>query len=278
MSGTATTRRATPFSYAVIVALAILSLGPILVMVATSLKTKPEIFSGSFSLIFMPTLENYRAVLGDAQNARYLTNSLIIATVSTFLTLVFGCMAAYAIVRFRFFGRDVVSGGTLLMRMVPPAVLTVPVFMIWTYEFGFSNSLSGVILVYTAINLPFVIWILQSFIAQVPPALEEAARIDGANDFQVFFLVVLPMIKPGLAAAAIFTFRIAWNEFILALVLTNRFTRTMPVKVSLFINEHNIEWGQIMAIGTLIAIPPLVFTFLASRQIITGMTAGAVKG
>ncbi|WP_284178474.1 carbohydrate ABC transporter permease [Rhabdaerophilum sp. SD176] len=278
MSGTATTRRATPFSYAVIILLAMLSLGPILVMIATSLKTKPEIFSGSFSLIFMPTLENYRAVLGDSQNARYLTNSLIVATVSTFLTLVFGCMAAYAIVRFRFFGRDVVSGGTLLMRMVPPAVLTVPVFMIWTYEFGLSNSLSGVILVYTAINLPFVIWILQSFIAQVPPALEEAARIDGANDFQVFFLVVLPMIKPGLAAAAIFTFRIAWNEFILALVLTNRFTRTMPVKVSLFINEHNIEWGQIMAIGTLIAVPPLVFTFLASRQIITGMTAGAVKG
>ncbi|MFY8114258.1 MAG: carbohydrate ABC transporter permease [Rhabdaerophilum sp.] len=278
MSGTATTRRATPFSYAVIVALAMLSLGPILVMVATSLKTKPDIFSGSFGLIFMPTLDNYRAVLGDSQNARYLTNSLIVATLSTGLTLIFGCMAAYAIVRFRFFGRDVVSGGTLLMRMVPPAVLTVPVFMIWTYEFGLSNSLPGVILVYTAINLPFVIWILQSFIAQVPPALEEAARIDGANDFQVFFLVVLPMIRPGLAAAAIFTFRIAWNEFILALVLTNRFTRTMPVKVSLFINEHNIEWGQIMAIGTLIALPPLVFTFLASRQIITGMTAGAVKG
>ncbi len=90
---------------------------------------------------------------------------------------------------------------------------------------------------------------------------------------------MLPLIKPGLAAAAIFTFRIAWNEFILALVLlTNRFTRTMPVKVSLFINEHNIEWGQIMAIGALIAIPPLVFTFLASKQIITGLTAGAVKG
>ncbi|MCZ8260092.1 MAG: hypothetical protein O9333_08175 [Beijerinckiaceae bacterium] len=132
MSGTATTRRATPFSYAVIVALAMLSLGPILVMVATSLKTKPDIFSGSFGLIFMPTLDNYRAVLGDSQNARYLTNSLIVATFSTGLTLVFGCMAAYAIVRFRFFGRDVVSGGTLLMRMVPPAVLTVPVFMIWT--------------------------------------------------------------------------------------------------------------------------------------------------
>lgn len=278
MSDTSLTPQASPGTYVIVILLALISLGPIFVMVATSLKTKPDIFSGSFGFIFMPTLENYRAVLSDGQNSRYLTNSLIVASVSTGLTLVFGCMAAYALVRFQFFGREVVSVGTLLMRMVPPAVLTVPVFMIWTYEFTLSNSLAGVILVYTAINLPFVIWILQSFIAQVPRALEEAARIDGANPYQVFFLVVLPLIKPGLAAAAIFTFRIAWNEFILALVLTNRFTRTMPVKVSLFINEHNIEWGQIMAIGTLIALPPLIFTFLASRQIITGMTAGAVKG
>lgn len=278
MSDTSLTRQASPGTYVIVIILALISLGPIFVMVATSLKTKPDIFSGSFGFFFMPTLENYRAVLSDGQNSRYLTNSLIVASVSTGLTLVFGCMAAYALVRFQFFGREVVSVGTLLMRMVPPAVLTVPVFMIWTYEFTLSNSLAGVILVYTAINLPFVIWILQSFIAQVPRALEEAARIDGANPYQVFFLVVLPLIKPGLAAAAIFTFRIAWNEFILALVLTNRFTRTMPVKVSLFINEHNIEWGQIMAIGTLIALPPLIFTFMASRQIITGMTAGAVKG
>ncbi|QEL24946.1 carbohydrate ABC transporter permease [Bosea sp. F3-2] len=278
MSSSSTTRKATPFSYAVVAALAIIALGPIFVMISTSLKQKTDIFSDGFSFFFMPTLANYSAVLSDGQNTRYLTNSLIVACASTVLTLICGCMAAYALVRFRFLGRGAVSVGTLLMRMVPPAVLTVPVFMIWTYEFSLSNSLLGVILVYTAINIPFVVWILQSFIAQVPRPLEEAARIDGANFYQIFFLIVLPLIKPGLAAAAIFTFRIAWNEFILALVLTNRFTRTMPVKVSLFINEHNIEWGQIMAIGTLIAIPPLIFTFMASRQIITGMTAGAVKG
>jgi multiple sugar transport system permease protein len=278
MSATSTIRRATPTSYIVVIALALMALGPIFVMISTSLKVKTDIFSNSFSFFFMPTLDNYREILSDGQNTRFLTNSLIVATISTVLTLAFGCMAAYSIVRFRFLGRDAVSLGTLMMRMVPPAVLTVPVFMIWTYEFNLTNSLAGVILIYTAINIPFVVWILQSFIAQVPRPLEEAARIDGANFYQVFFLIVLPLIKPGLAAAAIFTFRIAWNEFILALVLTNRFSRTMPVKVSLFINEHNIEWGQIMAIGTLIAIPPLVFTFLASRQIITGMTAGAVKG
>ncbi|WP_376989505.1 carbohydrate ABC transporter permease [Bosea sp. R86505] len=273
-----TTRKASLGSYLLVAVLAGISLAPIVVMLATSLKFKTQIFDGSAMLLFAPTLSNYSEVLADPQNLRYLSNSLIVASVSTVLTLTFGCMAAYALVRFRFIGRDVVSTSTLLMRMVPPAVLTVPVFTIWTYQYNLTNTLTGVILVYTALNLPFVVWILQSFIAQVPRPLEEAARIDGANPYQVFFLVVLPLIKPGLAAAAIFTFRIAWNEFILALVLTNRFTRTMPVKVSLFINEHNIEWGQIMAIGTLIAIPPLIFTFMASRQIITGMTTGAVKG
>jgi len=278
MATSSITRKATPLSYAVVIVLALIALGPIFVMIGTSLKFKTQIFSDGFSFVFMPTLSNYAAVLEDGQNIRTLTNSLIVASISTILTLTFGCMAAYALVRFRFMGREVVSTTTLLLRMVPPAVLTVPVFMIWTYQYTLSNQLMGVVLVYTALNIPFVVWILQSFIAQVPRPLEEAARMDGANPYQVFFLIVLPLIKPGLAAAAIFTFRIAWNEFILALVLTNRFTRTMPVKVSLFINEHNIEWGQIMAVGTLIAIPPLVFTFLASRQIITGMTAGAVKG
>jgi multiple sugar transport system permease protein len=264
--------------YGLLLFLAALCLGPIVLMATTSLKVKSEIFSDSFTWFFMPTLSNYGDVILDNQLSRYFWNSWIVGLISTAITLMVGCMAAYALVRFRFMGRDAVSIATLLMRMVPPAVLTVPVFMIWTYDFGISNKLSGVILIYVALNLPFAIWILQSFIEQVPSQLEEAARMDGANPLQIFLLVVLPVIRPGLAAAAIFTFRIAWNEFILALVLTNRFTRTLPVKVSLFITEHNIEWGQIMAIGTLIAIPPLVVTFLASRQIITGLTAGAVKG
>ena len=133
-------------------------------------------------------------------------------------------------------------------------------------------------LVYVAMNLPFVIWILQSFIVQVPIQLEEAARMDGAGPFRTFFLVVLPLIKPGLAAAAIFTFRIAWNEFLLANALSDRASRTVPVVIVNSITEYDIDWGVIMATGTLLAVPPILFTLVASRQIITGMTAGAVKG
>jgi len=268
----------TAIFYIILFCLCLMALGPIVLMLLTSLKLKVDIFNDVSTFIFMPTLKNYSSVLHDPSLMRYLGNSLYVGLISTALTLVMGCMAAYALVRFQFMGRDAVSLNTLLMRMIPPAVLTVPVFAIWNFQYHLGNNLHGLILVYVAINLPFVIWILQSFIQQVPIQLEEAARVDGANPFQVFFLIVLPVIKPGLAAAAIFTFRIAWNEFILALVLTNRATRTTPVHISLFLTEHNIDWGQIMAMGMLIAIPPIIFTFVASKQIITGMTAGAVKG
>ena len=264
--------------YVFLLGMSLLCLGPIVLMAATSLKLRTQIFSDELIFFFIPTVTNYAEVLENPALTRTLGNSLVVALFATGLTLAAGCMAAYALARFSFFGRGVVSGTTLLMRMVPPAVLVVPIFMLWNYQFAIGDTLSGLVLAYTALNLPFVIWILQSFFVQTPPQLEEAARLDGANPFQTFFYVVLPMVAPGMAAAAIFAFRIAWNEFILALVLTNRFTRTMPVEISLSISEHNIAWGQIMAVGTLIAIPPLIFTFIASRQIISGLTAGAVKG
>ena len=280
-----------PAFYALLTALVVMSVGPIVLMLTTSLKLNVDIMSDSSSLLFMPTLRNYEAAVCDLlwyepshvdfcdpTFGRALINSLIISIVSTALTLIIGCMAAYALVRFRFMGRDTVSLTTLLVRMVPPAVLLVPVFGIWTFQFHLDGTRFGIILVYVAMNLPFVIWILQSFIVQVPIQLEEAARIDGAGPFAVFFLVVLPIIKPGLAAAAIFTFRIAWNEFLLANALADRNTRTVPVTIVNSLTEYDIDWGVIMATGMLLAVPPILFTFFASRQIITGMTAGAVKG
>lgn len=284
-------RRPAPGFYALLVALIVMSAGPIILMLATSLRLNVDIMSDTASLLFMPTLDNYETALCDflwyepphvtycdPTFGRALVNSLIVSTTATVLTLAIGCMAAYAIVRFRFMGRDAVSVTTLMMRMVPPAVILVPVFGIWTFQFGLDGTRAGIVLVYVALNLPFVIWILQSFIVQVPIQLEEAARMDGANPFQTFFLVVLPLIKPGLAAAAIFTFRIAWNEFLLANVLADRNTRTVPVTIVNSLTEYGIDWGVIMATGMLLAIPPIIFTFVAARQIITGMTAGAVKG
>jgi multiple sugar transport system permease protein len=263
--------------YTVLIVLALLCVLPILIIFATSLRQQVQIFAEPLNFIFMPTLENYRAVLEEDNLNRYLWNSLFVGVVSTVIALVLGCMAAYGLARFRFPGRQAVAYTTLLLRTVPLAVLAIPVFMIWN-QWNLVNSLWGLVLLYVAVNLPFTIWLLYGFVLQVPVELEEAAAIDGCGPIRIFTKVLLPLMAPGLAAASIFTFRIAWNEFILALVLTDRHTRTLPVAASLFITDLGVDWGKVMAIASLIAIPPLIFTFVAARQIISGLTAGAVKG
>jgi multiple sugar transport system permease protein len=263
--------------YCVLLILAFLCIAPILIIFATSLRQQVQIFSEPLNFFFAPTLENYRAVLEEDKFDRYLRNSLFVGVISTFITLVLGCMAAYGLARFRFVGRSPIAYTTILLRTVPLAVLAIPVFMIWN-EWKLINSLLGLILLYVAVNLPFTIWLLYGFVLQVPIELEEAAAIDGCGPIRIFTKVLLPLMAPGLAAASIFTFRISWNEFILALVLTDRQTRTLPVAASLFITDMGVDWGKVMAMGSLIAIPPLIFTFVAARQIITGLTSGAVKG
>ena len=260
-----------------LVLLAAACLLPMAAMVTTSLKTEVQIFDTRWSWFFVPTLDNYRAVVTEGNIDRYLVNSLKVSIAATLITLMLGTMCAYAMARFRFLGREPLGYATLLLRTLPPAVLAVPVFVIWS-AWGIGDTLSGVVLVYVALNLPFTIWLLYGFVEQVPVELEEAAAIDGCGPFRVFWKIVLPLLKPGLAAASIFTFRLAWNEFILSFVLTNRITRTLPASISNYITDTGVEWGKIMAAGVLIALPPLIFTFIAAKQIITGLTAGAVKG
>lgn len=263
--------------YTMLIALAFLCAAPILVIFTTSLRLQVDIFAEPLNLLFVPSFENYRAVLQEDRLDRYLLNSLFVGLISTGVTLALGCMAAYGLARFRFPGRQAVAYTTLLLRTVPLAVLAIPVFLVWN-EWRLVNSLWGLVLLYVAVNLPFTIWLLYGFVLQVPIELEEAAALDGCGPVRVFTKVLLPLMAPGLAAASIFTFRIAWNEFILALVLTDRHTRTLPVAASLFITDMGVDWGRVMAMASLIAIPPLIFTFVAARQIITGLTAGAVKG
>lgn len=255
--------------------LAVTVIVPLLVMLTTSLKTQRQIFEQGFSFFFTPSLENYRSLL-EGRFLGYVGNSIIVGVVATLLTLVLGTMCAYALSRFHFRGRTSLAMSTLLLRTIPPAVLAVPVYFLWN-NIGLQG-LGGLILVYVALNLPFTIWLLYGFIEQVPRELEESAAVDGCGPFRCFFVLILPLLKPGLAAAAIFTFRIAWNELVLASILTGRSTRTLPYAVFLFIKDTGIEWGELMAAGVLVAIPPLVFTFVAARQIIAGLTAGSVKG
>lgn len=277
MSSADTAPRGSAIHYLVLTALALACLMPMVMMAVTSVRTETQIFDTQWSWLFAPTMANYRSVIEDGHIDRYLLNSLKVSLSATLITLMLGTMCAYAMARFRFLGREPLSYSTLILRTLPPAVLAVPVFVIWS-AWGIGDTLSGVVLVYVALNLPFTIWLLYGFIDQLPIELEEAAAIDGCGPFKVFYKIVLPLIKPGLAAAAIFTFRLAWNEFILSFILTNRITRTLPASISNYITDSGVEWGKIMAAGVLIALPPLIFTFVAAKQIITGLTAGAVKG
>ena len=266
------------YHYSALIVLAVMALAPIWVMIATSLKNDIDVQSAEpLWLFFVPTLENYEYIMTRGKFDRYLTNSIIVAVSSTVMTLLLGGFCAYALARLDFKGRNLMANSTLMVRMVPPAVLAVPAFAFVMLS-GVDNDLMVLTFLYTALNLPFSIWLLFGFYKQIPVELEEAAVVDGASPLQVFFRVLLPLMKSGYAVAGIFTFRIAWNEFILALLLTGRTTRTLPVGAAGFITDTGVEWGRIMAMGTLIVIPPLLFTFFAARQIIAGMTAGAVKG
>ena len=284
--------------YIALLTLALVALAPIFVMFATSLKLPVEIQSRVPRWIFVPTVSNYAEVITQYRMIPYLISSLVIALGSTFVTLLTAGMAAFALARMRFPGRGLIAQTTLVIRMIPPAVIAVAVIGFWI-SWGIGDAVEGVrfslpgglgrgdlldgsqlglMLFYTALNLPFSVWLLFGFIQQIPVELEEAAIIDGATLLQVLFRVIFPLMGAGFAVSAIFTFRIAWNEFILALFLTSRYTKTLPVFASEFIRDDGVLWGQMMAVGSLIAIPPLIITFFAARQIIQGMTAGAVKG
>jgi len=264
--------------YLALVLLALVALAPIWVVLSTSFKNDVVVQNGTpLWFFFHPTLENYHYILGRGKFTDYLVNSTVVATASTVVTLLTGGFAAYALARLDFKGRMLMANATLLVRMVPPAVLAVPAFA-FAMLTGIDGDLAILTFFYTALNLPFAIWLLFGFYKQIPVELEEAAIVDGASPLQVFFRVLLPLMKSGYAVAGIFTFRIAWNEFILALLLTDRKTRTLPVALQTSMTDTGVEWGHIMAMGALIIIPPLIFSFFAGRQIIAGMTAGAVKG
>lgn len=302
--------------YLLLIFLSLIILFPMFMIIITSLKQQVVIMSKTPVWFFMPTISNYEHILVNENFVRHLISSVYVGLVATFLTLFVSSWAAYGIARMRFRGRGLMANTTLLIRMVPFVVLTVPIFAMWRvwenlwfqsawhtqfvnwvnqtalcmadgdfasaicqiFAEGFADGRLGLILFYTALNLPFTIFLLVGFIQQIPVDLEEAAIVDGATPFQVFSKVISPLMRGGYAVAAIFTFRIAWNEFILALILTGRLTYTLPVKTTLFMDEAGVRWGLIMAMGVLILIPPLVLTFVFARQIIQGMTAGAVKG
>jgi multiple sugar transport system permease protein len=185
--------------------------------------------------------------------------------------------AAYALSRWAGRGKHALGFAILVTRMAPPIAFTIPFFLFYRW-IGLLDTITGLVLVYTSFNLPLVIWMMQPFFASVPISLEEAALVDGARTRTVFTKIVLPMVTPGIAATAILCFLYAWNDFFFALILTRTNARTAPVAVVNFMNYEGWEWGKIAAGGSLVMAPVLIFSLAVRRYLVSGLTAGAVKG
>ena len=238
---------------------------PFLWLLQMSFKPTPLILEFPPRMIFMPTLEHYVG-LWQAGFPESFVNSLITSIVSTVLALLLGIPAAYALSRWTGKGRFGLGLGILLTRMAPPIAFTIPFFLAYRW-LGLLDTRTGLILIYMTFNLPLVIWMMQPFFDAVPESLEEAALMDGAG-----------FPTAGIAATAILCFLYAWNDFFFALILTRTDARTAPVAVVNFMNYEGWEWGKIAAGGSLVMAPVLVFSMLVRRYLVSGLTAGAVKG
>jgi multiple sugar transport system permease protein len=249
---------------------------PFLWLLQMSFKPTPLILEFPPRVFFVPTLEHYVG-LWQAGFPESFVNSLVTSIVSTLLALVFGIPAAYALSRWTGRGRFGLGLGILLTRMAPPIAFTIPFFLAYRY-LGLLDTRTGLILIYMTFNLPLVIWMMQPFFDAVPASLEEAALMDGAGYATVFMEIVMPVAAAGIAATAILCFLYAWNDFFFALILTRTDARTAPVAVVNFMNYEGWEWGKIAAGGSLVMAPVLVFSMLVRRYLVSGLTAGAVKG
>ncbi|MFI0368337.1 carbohydrate ABC transporter permease [Actinomadura sp. 1N219] len=261
----------------------LLAVFPVFWMASTAFKPNDEIFSTTPKpLPAKPTLEHFDVVLngGIAEVSfwQYFSNSAILALITVVASSLLALLAAVAVARFRFRFRTTFLIMLLIVQMVPLEALVIPLFLDLK-QLDLLNSLSGLVIVYIGFAVPFAIWMLRSFVAAVPRELEEAAAIDGAGPIRTFFRVMLPLVAPGLVATSIFSFITAWNEFIFAFTfLDDQNKYTLPIMLQFFFGRSGNAWGPIMAASTLLTIPVIVFFLLVQRRMVSGLTAGAVKG
>ena len=261
------------------VLLLVLGAFPLAWMLSTSLKPSGEIFATPPTLIPRAvTLENYHRLFQETNFLTYFTNSVGVSLATVLLTLAVSSMGAYALTRFTFAGRERVAGLILMTYMFAPIMIIIP-FYILVKRLGIVNTHLALVLSYTTFCLPFCLWVLRAFFQSIPLDLEEAALVDGAGRGRTVWHVVLPLALPGLIAAAIFTFILAWNDFLFALVLiTSEELKTLPVGVNDLFNATIVDWGMIMAAGVMITVPTVIFFAAVQRYLVQGWGSGGVKG
>lgn len=267
--------------YCVVGLVIFFSLAPFIWQVITSLKPAQEIFSRPVR--YVPSHIDFSAYIKIFTRhpfGRQILNSIFVACASTFLCLAVASLASYAVARFRIFGRRSFLLFILLLSLFPPVVLVVPLYEMVSF-WGLMNNWLALIIPYSALNLPFAIWVMSSFFRQIPQALEDAAKVDGLSRLGILLRIILPLSAPALATTAILVFIFCWNEFLLALTfMTRDVSRTVPVGIAMLsgVSQYEIPWDQISAATVLTTLPLVAFVILFQRKIVEGLTAGAVKG
>src|SRR5262245_11713250 len=263
--------------YALVAVVLVALLAPVYWILTSAIKPERDFVVSPPVFVFQPTLANFQRVFADQQFVTYLGNSLIVSGSSTVLTIVVASLAAHALARYEFPGAKLIAIAILSARLVPGATMVMPYYMLFRW-YGLTNTLPGLVIAYVGFVLPFACWLLYGFFLEIPSDIEDSARIDGCSDFGVFWRIVLPLTRPGLAATAILVFLGTWNEFLFALVLAGRDTRTLPVYLGTFMSDRNIYWGGLFATASLMVLPCLILVLLVQRSLVRGLTAGAVKG
>ncbi len=249
---------------------------PPFMLFLTSIKTNVDALKYPPVWVFRPVVSNYREIFSLIPFGHYMFNSLVVALVSTFIALSVGSLAAYGLARFRFKRSKDLSFWILSIRMTPPVAAAIPIFIIMR-TLHLLDSYLALILAYCTFNIPFAVWLLRGFFQEIPREIEESAMVDGCSPFAAFWRISIPLIAPGIAATGIFTFIFSWNEFLFALILTGTRAQTVPVALTGFIRETGIMWSHMAAAGVLAMVPMVVFTALVQKNLVKGLTMGAIK-
>lgn len=278
-SRTSRRRRASPLLYLLVVVVVLIAGFPVYWMVDTALSSQAQLYSHPQGIL--PTFANLRALfkaLGHVPLAGMLGNSAFIAIGTTVLSVVFGIMCAYALSRFRFYGKGAVSFLFFATQMLPEGIFLIPIYSLFI-TFGLVNSLWGLVLVNAAFTLPVSTFIIKSGIDAIPFEIEEAARVDNCPRLGILVTVLVPLVLPSIASAAILAFFAGWSEFMFAATfLTSRGKWPASVQLSVLVTQPGVSMPVVMAVALVFSVPAIVFFLLIQRRIVSGLTAGAVKG
>ena len=254
------------------------TLVPVLWMLISSFKSLTDVLSPTPLLMFKPTLVNYISLVSGGNNVlTYFRSSILAAGISTIIATTLGCLAGYGLARGNFRAKKHLAFWIISTRMAPIAAVILPLFIGFTF-LHLINTVWGLVVAYLSFNLPFAIWIMNAFFEDLPAGIEEAARVDGATNFQTFWRIALPMTAPGIVTTAILCLVFSWNDYAFAVTFAGPGSQTLPVAASQLITQTGVDWGQLTAIGTVVALPMVLVGLAVRRYLVRGLTLGAVTG